>query len=160
MTSSGLLVLRLTLALVLVAHGAHALFGTFAGPNIGRGGLSQTTSVIAALNLAPAFGIAVAAGGIQLGGGLLVGVGWLTRVSAAITATYLVLMLFRDSARWGFFLNWRLDPTRGHGMEFSLLLIGGLACLCVTGAGRWSIDGVRSRSAAARAAGRARLRAR
>jgi uncharacterized membrane protein YphA (DoxX/SURF4 family) len=69
-------------------------------------------------------------------------------------------MLFRDSARWGFFLNWRLDPTRGHGMEFSLLLIGGLACLCVTGAGRWSIDGVRSRSAAARAAGRARLRAR
>jgi uncharacterized membrane protein YphA (DoxX/SURF4 family) len=136
------------------------LFGVFAGPNIGPGGLSQATRYVSALGLEPAFGIAVAGGVIQLATGLLVGAGWQTRISSGIAALYLVLMLFRDSARWGLFLNWMLDPTRGHGMEFSLLLIGGLLCVCLTGAGQWSIDGLRSESAAARAAGRARLRAR
>jgi putative oxidoreductase len=153
-------VLRLTLALVLVAHGAHVLFGGFAGPNIGPGGLSQATRYASALGLEPAFGIAVAGGLMQLAGGILVGAGWFTRAASAVAATYLLLMLFRDSARWGLFLNWTLDPTRGNGMEFSLLLIGGLLCVCLAGPGQWSIDGLRSESAAARAAGRARLRVR
>jgi putative oxidoreductase len=160
MTASGLLVLRLMLALVLVAHGAHALFGVFAGPSIGPGGLSPATRYMAALGLTPAFALAAAGGVIQFAGGLLVGAGWFTRTSSAVVATYTTFMVFSDSARWGLFLNWRLDPTRGHGMEFALLLIGGLLCLCLTGAGQWSMDGLRSHSAAARAAGRARLRVR
>ena len=160
MTAAGLLLLRLTLAVVLVAHGAHVLFGAFSGSNVGPGGLSRAAAYMSALDLSPAFPIAVATGAIQLAGGALVGVGWLTRWASAATAVLLTLLLFRDSARWGFFLNWVLDPTRGHGMEFSLLLIGGLACLSLAGAGEWSIDGVRAHSAASRAAGRARLRAR
>jgi uncharacterized membrane protein YphA (DoxX/SURF4 family) len=145
------------LGVALVTHGAHGLFGVFAGPNVGPGGLSQVTSYMAALGLTPAFGVAVTDGVIRLGGGLLVGAGWLTRAASAVVATYLFLMLFRDNARWGLFLNWTLDPARGHGMEFSLVLIGGLLCLTLPGAGAWSIDGVRSRAGAERAAGHPRL---
>jgi putative oxidoreductase len=160
MTAPGLLVLRLSLAVVLVAHGAHVLFGAFGGGGAGAGGLSQTAAYMSALGLSPAFPIAVAGGVVQLVGGSLIGTGWFTRSASTVTAAWFTLMLFRDSARWGFFMNWVLDPTRGHGMEFPLLLIGGLACLAVAGAGEWSIDGVRAHSAASRAAGRARLRAR
>jgi hypothetical protein len=41
-------------------------------------------------------------------------------------------------------------------MEFSILIIGALACLFLAGPGEWSLDGRRQHSAARRAAGRAR----
>jgi uncharacterized membrane protein YphA (DoxX/SURF4 family) len=43
-------------------------------------------------------------------------------------------------------------------MEYAVVMIAALVCLTLAGSGEWSIDGVRSRSAASRAAGRARLR--
>jgi uncharacterized membrane protein YphA (DoxX/SURF4 family) len=43
-------------------------------------------------------------------------------------------------------------------MEFSILMIGALTALALSGAGDWSIDGRRATTAATRAAGRARLR--
>ena len=95
---------------------------------------------------------------IQLVGGLLVGLGLLTRWAALTVVAFLAMALWKDHARWGFFLNWVNDPTRGQGMEFSLLLIGGLAALALAGAGDWSLDGRRASTAATRAAGRARLR--
>lgn len=158
MIASGLLVLRLTLAVVLIAHGAHDLFGAFAGPGAGQGGLQRTTDYISSLGLKPASLIAIAHGSLELAGGLLIAAGWFTRPAAVVLATYLGFIVYKDSARWGFFLNWMLDPTRGHGMELSVLIIGGLVALCLSGAGDWSIDGRRATSAARRAAGRARLR--
>lgn len=160
MGALGLLVLRLFLSAVLVAHGAHALFGAFAGPGVGPGGLTSASAYFAGLGLAPPFALAVTAGVIQFAGGILVGVGYFTRVSAGLVGLLELVRISVDSARWGFFLNWVLDPTRGHGMEYSLLIIGSLGCLILTGAGEWSLDGLRDRSAAALAAGRARLRER
>jgi uncharacterized membrane protein YphA (DoxX/SURF4 family) len=55
-------------------------------------------------------------------------------------------------------MNWTGAADRGHGIEFSLLLVGGLLCLVFAGAGDWSIDGQRANDAASRAAGRARVR--
>lgn len=158
MIAAGLLVLRLTLAVVLLAHGAHDLFGTFAGPGAGPGGLHKTAEYIGSLGLAPASVFAVAHGLLPLCGGVLLIVGWFTRPASGVLAAYLLFVASRDSARWGFFLNWMLDPTRGHGMELSILVVGGLIALCLTGAGDWSIDGRRANRAAIRAAGRARLR--
>ena len=53
MNSVGLLVLRLSLAAVSIAHGAHILFGTFGGPGsgVGAGGLTQTAAQFAAMSL-------------------------------------------------------------------------------------------------------------
>ena len=71
MAGLGLVVLRLALALVFAAHGAHILFGTWAAPGIGAGGLHETAQQHSALGLHPEFAIAVLAGVIQLSGGML-----------------------------------------------------------------------------------------
>jgi putative oxidoreductase len=158
--SLGLAILRLTVAVVLVVHGAHQLFGAFAGPGLGDGGLSSSATRLAVLGLEPAMPLAILRGLIEVAGGTLIGAGLLTRWAAVAVIGELALMIWKDQMRWGFFLNWTLDPTRGHGAEFSVLLIGALLCLVVMGAGEFSFDGGRARRAASRAAGRARLRSR
>ncbi len=160
MAAIGLVILRLTVAVVCVAHGANVLFGALAGSGLAAGGLAQTAAYFDGIGLAPGFFMAILAGVIQFAGGLLVGAGWLTRWAALSIVGYLCLTVWKDHARWGFFLNWVLDPTRGHGYEFALVLMGGLLCLVFAGGGDWSIDGLRAKTAASRAAGRARLRGR
>jgi putative oxidoreductase len=158
MVGLGLLVLRLALAAVLVAHGSHTLFGAFADSGVGPGGLTATAAYFAGFGLTSPFLLALAEGVLQLAGGLLIGVGYFARWVSVPLAILEGLGIWKNSARWGFFMNWTNDPSRGHGMEFGVLLAGALVCLVLAGAGEWSFDGLRSRSAAARAAGRARLR--
>ncbi len=158
MTGLGLLVLRLTLAVVFVMHGAHALFGLGAGPGVGPGGLTATAANFRQAGLEPGYLMAVLAAVIQLGGGLLIGFGWLTRFAAAAVLFYVVLTGWKVHLMWGFFLNWGADPTRGQGLEFAVSLGGGLACLLLAGGGDFSVDGLRATKAASRAAGGARLR--
>jgi putative oxidoreductase len=160
MAAAGLLVLRLTLAIVMVAHGAHDLFGAFAGAGMGSGGLSRGAEYFASLGLQPPFVLAVSAGSLQFAGGLLLAAGLLTRWVAAVAAAYFSAIGYIDAARWGFFLNATFDQTRGNGYEYLLVLAGGLAALALMGAGEWSLDGLRATSAHERAAGRARLRRR
>jgi putative oxidoreductase len=158
MVAPGLLLLRFVLATILAMHGSHILFGTFAGDGAGPGGLTQTAAQYAALGLTPAMAFAVTAGGLRLAGAFLIAIGYFTRPMAGALLVLDWLEIWKDSARWGFFLNATGDPTRGNGMEYALLVAGVLACLLLAGAGDWSIDAVRANSAAARAAGRARLR--
>ena len=158
MAAIGLLVLRLALGAILAAHGAHKLFGSLAGAGAGAGGLDQTTANFAALGLQPSFALAVAAGVIQFAGGIAIALGALTRVAASAALLYILVGIWADHARWGLFINWVGDPTRGHGMEYSIVIAGILVCLLFTGAGDFSIDGLRAKSVASRAAGRARLR--
>lgn len=158
MTAAGLLVLRLTLAFVLVSHGGHVLFGLGSGGGLGVGGLDQAAARYTASGLQPGFLVAALVGLVQFAGGLLISLGLLTRWASAAAIGLLGVIMWKEQAPWGVFLNWVLDPTRGHGMEWSIILMGALACLVLTGAGDWSIDGSRSRKAASRAAGRARVR--
>jgi uncharacterized membrane protein YphA (DoxX/SURF4 family) len=158
MIGPGLLVLRLALATVLVAHGSHELFGLFGGPGAGPGGLTQTAAHFASIGLSPGIFFAVLIGLVRLAGGALIGVGYFARWAALAVAILEGLETWKDFARWGLFLNWTLDPTRGHGMEYAIVTIAALVCVTLAGSGEWSIDGVRARSAASRAAGRARLR--
>jgi putative oxidoreductase len=156
--SLGLLALRLALATVFVMHGAHALFGIAAGPNVGPGGLTATAAAFSKAGIEPGFLMAVTAAVIQLAGGLLIGTGYLTRFAAAAVLGYVMLAGWKTHLMWGFFLNWSPDPTRGHGLEYSIALGGGLLCLVFSGAGDLSVDGMRTSRAESRAAGRARLR--
>jgi putative oxidoreductase len=158
MAGLGLVVLRLALAAVFVAHGAHKLFGVWGDPGVGPGGLQITASQYAALGLHPEFLLAVLAGVTQLVGGLLLGLGYFTRWAAAAIVIYLGVGAWKAHLQWGFFLNWIGTSGRGHGIEYSVALAGALVCLMLTGAGDWSLDGLRASSTAARAAGRARLR--
>jgi putative oxidoreductase len=158
MVGLGLLVLRLTVAVVLVAHGAHELTGLFAGPGVGPGGLAATAARMNAIGLSPGLPVAVAASLIQAVCGLLVGMGLITRFAALAAAGYFGILIWKGQWHWGFYLNWVLDPARSNGIEYSVLMVAALVCLVLAGPGDWSFDGMRTRSAASRAAGRARLR--
>jgi putative oxidoreductase len=150
--------LRLVLAVVFIAHGANKLFGLWAGPGIGVGGTDVTAQFFAAVGLEPNFPLAVIIGAIELVGGILLVIGWFTRIAAPALIIVTVVAIWKVHYQWGFFLNWVGAPDRGQGMELSIVLIGGLLCLALAGAGEWSIDGTREKTAQSRAAGRARLR--
>jgi putative oxidoreductase len=158
MASAGLFVLRVTLAFVLVSHGGHILFGLGAGGGLGPGGIDQAAARFAAAGLEPGHLIAGIVGIVQFVGGLLIGLGLLSRWATLAAVGLQVILIWKQQAQWGLYLNWTGDVTRGHGIEFSVLLIGALACLFLAGPGEWSLDGRRAHSAARRAAGRARLR--
>ena len=158
MAGPGLAVLRLTLAVVFAAHGGHILFAYWAAPGIGPGGLEYTAARYSALGLHPEYMLAVLAGVIQLLGAILLAFGVLTRWAAVALIGYLAIGIWKEHYRWGFFLNWLGIADRGHGVEYSVMLIGALVCLIITGGGDWSFDGRRANSAARQAAGRARLR--
>jgi putative oxidoreductase len=158
MTSLGLLVLRLALAVVFVAHGSHTLFGAWPGPGQGPGGLAHEADLYTAAGLTPAMVLAVTAGVLQLAGGLLIGVGWFARWAAGALAIDTGIGLWKLHLQWGFFLNYANAPGRGHGIEYAVVLLGALLALVLAGSGDASIDGVRAKTAEARAAGRARLR--
>jgi putative oxidoreductase len=158
MVGLGLLVLRLALAAVFVAHGGHKLFGLFGGPGIGPGGLSTTAAYFASLGLNPSFLLAVAEALLELVGGVLLIVGFLTRWVSIALALAMGVAIWKVHFSWGFFLNWMAEPGRGNGVEYALVIIAELICLALAGAGDASIDGVNQRSADREAAGRARLR--
>ena len=158
MVGLGLLVLRLALAVVFVAHGGNKLFGLFGGPGIGPGGLSSTAAFFGAVGLNPPFVLAVLDGVLELAGGLLLAVGFLTRWVSLALAVSMGVAIWKVHFQWGFFLNWMGAPGRGQGMEFSIVLIAALACLALAGGGDASVDGINQRSADREAAGRARLR--
>jgi putative oxidoreductase len=159
MNSVGLLVLRLSLAAVGIAHGAHILFGMFGGPGsgVGPGGLTQTASQFATMGL-PGGAMAVLAGTVELLGGILVGAGFLTRWAAFALAAFTTMLSWKTQWSAGFFLNWVGEAGVRHGIEFSIVLVACFICLVLTGAGDYSIDGRKSRRQSYAAAGRARLR--
>jgi len=158
MAAAGLFVLRVTLAFVLVSHGGHILFGLGAGGGLGLGGIDQAAARFAAAGLQPGHLVAGIVGVVQFVGGLLIGVGLMSRWAALAAIALQVILIWKEQAQWGFYMNWTGDVTRGHGIEFSILVIGCLVCLFLSGPGEWSLDGRRQHSAARRAAGRARLR--
>src|SRR5262245_34211540 len=111
MAGLGLAVLRLALASALLAHGLHQLSGMFAGPGNGPGGLTTTAAYFTGLGLEPGFAFALLASVIQVLGGLLIAVGLLTRWASVALLGYLGILIWKDQFRWGFFMNWMLDPT-------------------------------------------------
>jgi putative oxidoreductase len=145
MSGLGLLVLRLAVTTVVVAHGAHDLFGFWAGPGIGPGRLAFTAARFASIGFEPAALLAVVAGLIQLVAGALVGLGLLTRSASASLVGLIAILTWKVHLPWGFFLNWVGDPGRGHGIELALVEAGALLCLVFTGAGDLSLDGMRAR---------------
>ena len=144
--SYGPVILRLVLGIVFVAHGAQKVFGVWGG-----GGLEATAAGFASIGVEPSFPLAVAVGTVEFGGGILLLLGALTLFAGAALTAVMMGAIWKVHAVNGFFLS-------ANGYEFNLVLIAGLVCLMLTGAGALSIDGWRAASAAADRAGRARAR--
>jgi putative oxidoreductase len=128
----GLLILRIVLGTVFIAHGAQKLFGWFGGD-----GLSAEADSMAERGLEPAMLMAVAAGLVEFSGGLLVLLGLLTPLGALALAIIMVGATATDTGQNGFFIQ-------NDGFEYNLVLFTICVAFLLVGAGALSLDRVLS----------------
>ena len=123
----GLLLLRLGIGAVLMAHGAQKLFGLFGG-----GGVEGTAAAMESMGFEPGRESAIAAGLGEAGGGALLAAGLATPAAGAAAAG---TMAAAAAVSWenGLF-------TQRGGYELPLLIGLGAAGLGLTGAGTLSLD--------------------
>ena len=127
---AGLLFARLTLGLLMSAHGAQKLFGWFGGY-----GLSGTGGFLESLGFRPGRAFAAAAGFTELAGGLMLALGLLEPIGAALVVS--VMIVAAGSVHWqhGLF-------AATNGIEVPLLYAAGAVALALTGPGAYSVDAV------------------
>lgn len=126
-------ILRLTLGLVMLPHGAQKLLGMFGGVGF-DGTMGYFTQK---MGLPWIIGFLVIMGEFFGSLGLLAGL--LTRFTAASFIVSMLGAIVTVHLPVGFFMNWS-GQQQGEGYEYHLLVIGLAAALLVTGAGRGSVD--------------------
>lgn len=128
MEDIALLVLRLVLGGVFVAHGAQKLFGSFGGP-----GIEGTAGFHEQLGIKPAKPMAILAGLAEFVGGMLVIAGFLTPLAALALIVVMIVAIVKVHLKNGFF-------AASGGYEFNLVLIAVAVALILVGSGAYSID--------------------
>ena len=123
-----LLIARVFVGSIFVAHGAQKLFGAFGGP-----GLSAIVQMMGPL------GYLVTVG--EFFGGLGLIFGFLSRFSAASIILIMLGAIGMAHAKFGFFMNWT-GQQAGEGFEYHLLAIGLLLPIVIAGPGRLAIGRV------------------
>ena len=125
--SLGLLVLRLTVGVVMIAHGYNHIFG--------GGKIAGTGRWFDSLGMRPGLLHAWTASVTELGGGVLLVLGLLTPFAGASVVGVMVVALVTNHLRNGFFI---FRPNEGY--EYVLTLAACGLMLAGTGGGRWSLD--------------------
>ena len=121
-----LLVLRVVLGVVFMAHGAQKLFGAFGGP-----GLSAVVAMMGPDGYLVTIG--------EFFGGLGLIVGLLPRFSAGSIVVIMLGAIGLVHGRVGFFMNWG-GKQAGEGFEYHLLAIASLLPVVIAGPGRFAIS--------------------
>lgn len=128
-----LLVLRVALGVVLMAHGLQKAFGWFSGF-----GWNNTINYFTGTVGIPAFlGAFVIL--IESLGALLLILGFAGRINAALMGIVITAAMLIDHANNGFYMNW-FGVQKGEGIEFDLLFIAMSVALVIKGSGSFSID--------------------
>ena len=127
------LILRLTLGLVMLPHGAQKVLGLFGG--FGFDGTIGYFTQTMGLPWIIAFLVVIG----EFFGSLGLLVGFLTRFSAASIGVIMLGAITMVHLQNGFFMNW-FGRQPGEGYEYHLLVIGISIVLTIIGAGRWSVD--------------------
>jgi putative oxidoreductase len=153
MRAYGPTLLRLALGVVFLAHGLQKLLGIWGGP-----GITGTIRIVQHLGFGYAAPLATLLIVAEVAGGALLILGWGTLWVTLALLVEMGIAVWKVHYPNGFFMNWAVTPGKGHGIEYNLVLIGGLLCLLLGGPGALSVDEHQSQSAASRAAGRARAR--
>ncbi len=124
---------RLTLGIIFFAHGSQKLLGWFGGS-----GWSGTIQFFEQSGV-PAF-LAILLIITEFFGGIAIILGFFTRLAALGLTIAMIVAIYKVHLQNGFFLNWFNVPNMGHGIEYSLALIGLSLSLLVWGAGNLSVD--------------------
>jgi len=120
-----LLIARVIVGAVFMAHGAQKLFGAFGGP-----GLSAFVGMMGPLGYLVAIG--------EFFGGLGIVVGFLSRFSAASIIVIMLGAIGMVHGKVGFFMNW-MGNQAGEGFEYHLLAIAILLVILIAGPGRYAL---------------------
>jgi putative oxidoreductase len=129
-TSIALLLLRLTVGIIFLLHGAQKLFGVLGGH-----GLNGTTQFMENLGLRPARFWAIVGAIGEFLGGLLVVLGFLTPIGALLVTGVMLVAIAKVHWPKGF---WNMQG----GYEYNLVLGITAVALGLMGAGTWSLDAV------------------
>ncbi|MBD5769585.1 DoxX family protein [Marinomonas colpomeniae] len=129
-TTSGIAstILRIPVGVILMAHGAQKLFGSFGGY-----GLEGTGQWMASIGLEPGYFMALMAGSAEFFGGLALIIGLLVRPAAAVIAFTMLMAIFTVHISNGLFMS-------ANGYEYALTLFVVAVSLVFSGAGAYSID--------------------
>ncbi len=120
-----LLIARIIVGVIFMAHGAQKLFGAFGGP-----GLSAVVGMMGPLGYLVSIG--------EFFGGLGLVVGFLSRFSAASLIVIMLGAIAMVHVKVGFFMNW-MGNQGGEGFEYHLLAIAILLVIVIAGPGRYAI---------------------
>lgn len=123
----GLTILRVSIGLVLAAHGSQKVLGWFGGH-----GLDGTKSMHESLGMRPAGLWAWVNGGVELAGGLFFAFGILTPLMAAAIVINMLMAVFLVHRENGFF-------NMNSGYEFPLTLAVGALTFGLTGPGAYAL---------------------
>ncbi len=131
--NTGLLLLRLVIAVLLFAHAMQKLRGWFHGP-----GLEGASAIFARLGQQPARRMVHLAAGCELSGAALLAIGFATPFAAAVVTGTMLVAGASLTLLGGTFWN------AGGGGEYPFALAAITATLGFTGPGRYSLDHVLS----------------
>ena len=120
-----LLIARVIVGIVFMAHGAQKLFGAFGGP-----GLSGVVQMMGPLG----YLVTIA----EFFGGLGLIVGFLSRFSALSLILIMLGAIGMVHGKVGFFMNW-MGNQGGEGFEYHLLAIAILLVILIAGPGRFAV---------------------
>lgn len=129
------LILRLTLGLIMLPHGAQKIFGVFGGY-----GFKATMKFFTeSMQLPWIIGLLVIL--IEFIGaiGLMLGLG--SKIWAALFIILMFGAIVTTNYVNGFFMNW-FGNQNGEGVEYHLLVIGLCMALLLTGSGKFALDQV------------------
>lgn len=127
------LIIRLTLALVILPHGTQMLLGWFGG-----NGFSSTMQYFTQVEQLPwIIGFMVIL--IQSFGSIFILLGAGSRIVAFGLVVLFVGIIITSHYEHGFFMNW-YGTQKGEGYEYHLLVIGLSLALMASGSGNYSLD--------------------
>lgn len=132
-TQTSALIVRLSLAFILFAHGAQSMLGWFGGS-----GFSNTMAYLTTVEKLPSV-LAFCVIALQFFGAIMLALGALVRPVALAVSAMFFGMIVTVHFSHGFFMNW-FGNQNGEGYEYHILVIAlGLSAL-LQGAGRLSFD--------------------
>src|SRR5262245_44458432 len=126
--SSGLLIARLAIGLLMAAHGAQKLFGWFGGL-----GPKKSGDAMAQIGFRPGFAFAIVAGATEVVSGLLVAVGMLGPVGPALMLSVMIVAIVAVHWSHGVF-------AMNNGIEVPLLYAIASIVFAGVGYGGYSLD--------------------
>ncbi|MDD5561781.1 MAG: DoxX family protein [Candidatus Omnitrophica bacterium] len=127
MLNWGILVLRLGLGIMFMAHGMQKAFGLFGGP-----GIKGFSGMLSGLGFVPATFWAYVAAYTELLGGVLLIIGLQVRPAAALLLILIVTAAIKVHLGKGFFLS-------SGGFEYTFIIATACLALILLGPGKFSI---------------------